>query len=665
MSDLSIKPGVSLGSYPQRIEPELNELERSLAGWLDRVGSRLRRRRGSQRDIARRVQRFDAVLQQGSDEALDAVLRELRYQLHRQGLVESLMIEAFAAIREASARSLGKRHFDTQLYGGWLMMNGMLAEMMTGEGKTLTTTLPACTAALAGIPVHVITANDYLAARDCEILLPLYHRLGLRASAVVEGMSPAECAEAYRADIVHTTNKQLAFDYLRDRIEIGEDSGDLSFRYREIRSRQEQSEQGGLLLRGLCFAIVDEADSVLIDEANTPLIITRSVPGEDAPETYSDALYLAGALEADVEYRLDSRARRVDLTPVGEEKLAELVEGLDKLWRNERKRNVLVKQALAATHLYRRDREYMVVDDKVQIIDASTGRAMPDRAWEQGLHQMIEAKEGCLISEQREPQARISYQRFFSRYLRLGGTSGTVQEVSAELHRVYGLEVARVATHKPSRRKFLGERIYRRCEDQHRELLARVDEMTRAGRPVLIGTRSVEQSEQVGDWLREAGVEHRVLNAKQDREEAGIIARAGDPSAVTVATNMAGRGTDIGLGEGVEQAGGLHVISLGLNDSYRVDRQLYGRSARQGDPGSAEAILSLEDEALHAAYPPTILRGLERFCAGTRPLPRWLARALLRLAQYRHERRQAQIRKQLTKQDARMRRTLAFAGRFE
>ncbi|MDJ0779661.1 MAG: prepilin peptidase [Gammaproteobacteria bacterium] len=665
MSDLSIRPGMSLGSYPQRIEPELNELERSLAGWLDRIGTRLTRRRGSQRDIARRVKHYDEVLQQSSDEGLDAVLRELRYQLHRQGLVEPLMIEAFAAIREAAARSLGKRHFDTQLYGGWLMLNGMLAEMMTGEGKTLTTTLPACTAALAGIPVHVITANDYLAARDRDILLPLYRRLGLSASAVVEGMSPAECAEAYRADIVHTTNKQLAFDYLRDRIAMGEDTGDLSFQYREIRRRQEQAKEGGLLLRGLCFAIVDEADSVLIDEANTPLIITRSVPGEDAPETYSDALYLAGSLEADVEYRLDSRARRVDLTPVGEEKLAEQVDGLASLWRNERKRNALVKQALAAIHFYRRDREYMVVDDKVQIIDASTGRAMPDRAWEQGLHQMIEAKEGCLISEQREPQARISYQRFFSRYLRLGGTSGTVQEVSAELHRVYGLEVARVATHKPSRRKFLGERVYRDPGAQQRELLARVEQMTRAGRPVLIGTHSVEQSEQVGAWLGEAGIEHRVLNAKQDREEAEIIARAGDPGAVTVATNMAGRGTDIALGDGVEAAGGLHVLSLCLNDSYRVDRQLYGRSARQGDPGSAEAILSLADEALGAAYPPAILGVLGRFCSNTRPLPRWPVRGLLRFAQWRYERRQARIRKQLTKQDARMRRTLAFAGRFE
>ena len=665
MSDLSLRPGVSLGAYPQRIEAELSELERGLRNWLERSGARLRRKHRSQREIARRVHRYDEVLQQCSEAALDAVLRELRYQLRRQGMTEDLMIESFAVIREAAARSLGKRHFDTQLYGGWLILNGMLAEMMTGEGKTLTTTLPACTAALAGIPVHVITANDYLAARDCDLLLPLYRRLGLTASAVVEGMSPDECRRAYRADIAHTTNKQVAFDYLRDRIAMGEDTGDLSFQYRRIQRRQQASSGDDLLLRGLCFAIVDEADSVLIDEANTPLIITKTLPNEDAPETYSDALYLASTLEADVDYRVDSRARRVDLTAAGEESLAEQIEKLPKVWRHERKRNALVSQALAAVHLYRRDHEYLVADDKVQIIDASTGRVMPDRAWEQGLHQMIEAKEGCLISEQREPQARISYQRFFSRYLRLGGTSGTLREVAPELRRVYGLDVARVATHRPGRRKFLGERVYRDSSDQRHALLTRMVELGRQGRPLLIGTRSVEQSEQVSDWLQQAGVEHRVLNARQDREEAEIIAGAGERGAITVATNMAGRGTDIALGDGVEAAGGLHVIALCLNDSYRVDRQLYGRAARQGDPGSAEAILSLEDQALTTAYPPAVLSLLRRFCGGERHLPRWPARALLRLAQFRYERRQARTRKLLTKQGARLRRTLAFAGRFE
>jgi preprotein translocase subunit SecA len=603
------------------------------------------------------VGRHAEALQNCSDEEFDAVVDELRGRLHRKGLEEALIVEAFAVIREAAGRTLDKRHFDVQLYGGWLMMNGMLAEMQTGEGKTLTATLPACTAALAGIPVHVITANDYLAARDCEIMLPLYRRLGLAGNSVTDGMQPDECRAAYRADIVHTTNKQIAFDYLRDRIEMGEDTGDLRFEYRQIRRRQNPGAESALLLRGLCFAIVDEA--------NTPLIITRTLPDEESADTYSDALYLASTLAADKDYRVDEKRRSVELTEAGEDGLEDHILKLPKLWRNRRKRENLVKQALAATLFYQRDREYVVHEEKVQIIDQSTGRLMPDRAWEQGLHQMIEAKEGCLISERREPQARISYQRFFSRYLRLGGTSGTLGEVAGELGRVYGLDVRAVAPNRHSRRLMLGERVYRDEIGKKITLLNRVAAMSRAGRPVLIGTCSVEESERVSAWLEEAGIGHRVLNAKQDRDEAEIVAAAGQRGAVTVATNMAGRGTDIALGADVEALGGLHVISLSLNDSYRVDRQLFGRAARQGDPGSAEAILSLEDAALGDFYRPAVLKLLRALTADGKPISGWPARLLLRLPQRRHEARQCRIRKQLMKQDQRLRRTLAFAGRFE
>ncbi|MCP4388448.1 MAG: prepilin peptidase, partial [Gammaproteobacteria bacterium] len=271
-----------------------------------------------------------------------------RSQLHRQGLQPALMIEAFAVIREAAGRVLGKRHFDVQLYGGWLMMNGMLAEMGTGEGKTLTATLPACTAALAGIPVHVITANDYLAERDCEIMLPLYRRLGLTGNSVIDGMQPDQCQQAYQADIVHTTNKQIAFDYLRDRIEMGEDTGDLRFQFRQIQRQKNSDSRGKLLLRGLCFAIIDEADSVLIDEANTPLIITKTLPNEESADTYSDALYLASTLVPDKDYKIDEKRRGVELSVAGEDSLEDQILKLPKLWRNKRKRETLVKQALAA-----------------------------------------------------------------------------------------------------------------------------------------------------------------------------------------------------------------------------------------------------------------------------------------------------------------------------
>jgi preprotein translocase subunit SecA len=665
MSELSIKPGIRLGSYPQRRENSLNEVEQAVNEWFEQQCARLQRYRYRQGYITKKVDRYSDALQNCSDEALDLVLQELRREMHRQGLQQALIIESFAVIREAAGRVLGKRHFNTQLYGGWLMMNGKLAEMQTGEGKTLTTTLPACTAALAGIPVHVITANDYLAERDCEIMLPLYQRLGLTGASVVDGMDPQQCRQAYQADIVHVTNKQIAFDYLRDRIEMGEDTGNLCFQYRQIQRQQHAVKAEPLLLRGLCFAIVDEADSVLIDEANTPLIITRSLPNEETADTYGDALYLVSRLVEEQHFKLNNKLRIVELTLEGEDFLTDQILNLPKIWRNQRKRETLVKQALCATHFFQRDREYLVVEDKVQIIDQSTGRVMADRAWEQGLHQMIEAKEGCLISEQREPQARISYQRFFSRYLLLSGTSGTISEVADEMQRVYDLKLFKVSTNQPTKRLMHGEIIYLDKVDKKLALINRVKAIQGIGRPILIGTCSVEESEQVGDWFEQQGIQHRVLNAKQDRHEAEIISAAGQKAAITVATNMAGRGTDIALGPGVEELGGLHVISLSLNDSYRIDRQLYGRCARQGDPGSAEAILSLQDDALIQYYGPGMLRFLSTLGAAGKPVPGWVSRLILRQPQRKHEKKQCRIRKALMQQDKRLRHTLAFSGRFE
>jgi preprotein translocase subunit SecA len=665
MSELLIKPGVSLGTYPQRPETGLDDLEAVVRRWGERMRKHFGHRQLRPRALARRVRRHEEELQNCSDQEFDQLLEEYRWQLHHLGLVDQVIIDTFAVVREAAGRTLDKRHYDVQLYGGWLMINGMLAEMQTGEGKTLTTSLPACTAALSGIPVHVITANDYLAKRDCEILAPLYQRLGLSASWVIDGMTPEECQKAYQADIVHTTNKQITFDYLRDRIEMGDDTGDLRFQYRQIQRQLQPGNNDQLLLRGLCFAIIDEADSILIDEANTPLIITRPIPNEDSAETYSDALYLASSLLANTDYKVDDRNRSVDLTIAGEDNLELQISKLPQLWSNKRKRETLVKQALAANLFFKRDRDYLVQQEAIQIIDQSTGRLMPDRSWEQGLQQMIEAKEGCVISEQREPLARISYQRFFSRYLRLSGTSGTLGQVAPELLRVYGLKVRKVASNQPSRRGMMGAKIYRDTDEQQAALIRRVVEMNRSGRPVLIGTASVEESELVSQWLLQAEFEHRVLNARQDQEEAEIVAAAGDMSAITVATNMAGRGTDIALAAGVEELGGLHVISLNLNETYRLERQLFGRCARQGDPGSAEAILSLEDTALENCRGSTMLRLLSRLCPQGTPVSNWACLPFLRRAQRNHESQQAKIRKALMSQDKQLRRILAFSGRFE
>ena len=665
MSELQLRPGIKFGSYPQKQESGLSDLERGFSRFFDQLKTRMSRRIYSQRYIVRRVNIHQQALQECSEQDLTQIIGELSDQLHRQGLRKPLIIEAFAVIREVATRTLGKRHFDVQLFGGWLMINGMLAEMETGEGKTLTTTLPACTAALAGIPVHVITANDYLAARDAEAMLPLYRRLGLSGGSVVDGMETDQRRNNYQKDIVHTTNKQITFDYLRDRIEMGDDLGELRFQFRQIQRNRQAGGITQLLLRGLCFALVDEADSVLIDEAKTPLIITKTLPSEDNSDVYSDALYLATTLFVDKDYTVNKKTRSIELTLEGKDNLADLVLNLPEQWGNKRKREMLVKQALMANLFYKKDQQYVVSEDEIQIIDESTGRIMADRSWEQGLHQMIEAKEGCLISDQREPQARISYQRFFGRYLCLAGASGTISEVSDELKRVYGLDLFKVATNQPSQRKMLGERIYRNKDIKHQALLDRVGELQRQGRPILIGTCTVEESEQVSQWLQQVEIEHRVLNAKQDQDESEIIAQAGQPQAITVATNMAGRGTDIALGDGVAELGGLHVIALSRNASGRVDRQLYGRCARQGDPGSAEAILSLQDPALEQFYSSAMLKLLTNFCPGSKPIPNFISKLILRLPQHRNEKEQSQIRKMLMKQDRQLRRVLAFSGKFE
>ncbi|MCK5905080.1 MAG: prepilin peptidase, partial [Gammaproteobacteria bacterium] len=389
---------------------------------------------------------------------LTKIIKKLRYQLRKQGLVQPVIVKAFAVIREVADRSLGQRHYDEQLFGGWLMINGSLAEMETGEGKTLATTLPSCTAALAGIPVHVITANDYLASRDVDFMSPLYHRLGLTSSSVIDGMETEQRQSAYQTDIVHTTNKQIAFDYLRDRIIMGDNTGTLRSQFQEIQRQNEKKDP--LFLRGLCFALIDEADSVLIDEAKTPLIITKTIPSEELPETYNDALFLASALFVNKDFTVNSQSKHIELTSEGEETLIKLINNLPKLWGNKRKREMLVKQALTAEYFYKRNKHYVISEEKIQIVDEYTGRIMSDRSWEHGLQQMVEAKEGCLLSKPREPMARISYQRFFSRYLRLGGTSGTLSEVSDELLHVYGLQVIKVATHKTCKRTMQMEQIY-------------------------------------------------------------------------------------------------------------------------------------------------------------------------------------------------------------
>ena len=573
------------------------------------------------------------------------------------------MAEAFALVRETAGQLIGMRHFDVQLKGGWIMLNGMVAEMNTGEGKTLTATLPACTAALAGIPVHVITVNDYLVERDCENMRPVYEALGLSVAAATLEMDHKGRQAAYAADVVYVTNKTLVFDYLRDRILLATGSSSLHLRLEKLYGENARSRR--LLLRGLHYAIVDEADSVLIDEARTPLIISTEVASDDEAVVAAQALHLAQQLGIGEDFVIVKADRRIALTESGHERIVDLCKVFGGVWAGSLRREELVVQALTAQHLFVRDDHYLVRDGKIQVIDEHTGRVMADRSWSQGLHQLIEAKEGCEITPRKESLARISYQRFFRRYLHLSGMTGTAAEVTGELGSVYGLAVARVPPDRPSRRTYARDRIFETEQEKWECIAERVAELHAKGVPVLLGTRSVASSEIASAMLAKRGLEYKMLSAKQDEEEANVVAAAGEPGSITIATNMAGRGTDIKLAPGVAELGGLHVILSERHESGRIDRQLVGRCARQGDPGRAEAVLSLEDPLLAPYRGGPLEWCVRRITATGRVFGEGVKRLWIGIAQYRTERLQSRVRKALLKSDKQLGDILSFSGRPE
>lgn len=542
--------------------------------------------------------------------ATDADLRmaglTLRHRARSGETPESLTEEAFALVREAGRRALSMRHFDVQLIGGRELCHHGLAEMQTGEGKTLTATLPTYLYALYGRGSHLATVNDYLARRDAELMGPLYRFLGLSIGVVESGTDPADRRKAYACDVTYGTAKEFGFDYLRDCLQRRSQSESGSNLIGRLLGESSRGNGDKPLQREPFFMLVDEADSILIDDAGTPLIVAGAAG--DVPESvatrYRFAASIAGEFREHEHYRLDARSQRVELNPTGRERLRSIplprqlnAVGLITLYDD-------VERAILVHHRYERDRNYVVRDGEIAIVDEFTGRIAEGRKWRAGIHQAVEAKEGVELSDDGGQAARITVQEFFLRYPHLAGMSGTARNSARELKRIYRLRVSAVPTNRPPIRERLPSKIFGTEVAKWDAVVTEVIELHAAGRPVLIGTRSIDKSERLSLLLRAAGIDHEVLNAHQEQREAEIIARAGEVGRVTVATNMAGRGTDVRLGAGLRELGGLHVILTEMHDSARIDRQLVGRSGRQGDPGSFRYFLSLEDELLRSGLGP-------------------------------------------------------------
>jgi preprotein translocase subunit SecA len=568
--------------------------------------------------------------------------------LARLGQLEGEALDrAMAIAREAALRAIGLRPFKVQLAGALAMMEGLIAEMATGEGKTLTASLAAAVWAWHGKPVHIITVNDYLVGRDAEEMGPVYRMLGLTVGHVIHETTPSERYDHYRRNVVYVTSKELVADFLRDQIALGNLRSSTQTVVGMLMAGNQRSP---LMVPGLWKVIVDEADSLLIDEGVTPLIISNAPEEEGNTSLYERADSLAIQLEAGRDFKIDWTLRQVDLTPRGEEQLDVLCEGDDGFWQGKRRREELVVQAVSAHHCFTRGEHYLVTaDQKVQIIDEFTGRVLADRSWRHGLHQAIEVKETVPVTADKENLARLSFQRFFRQYPIMAGMTGTAWEARNETWQIYRRPMVRIPTNKPCIRKHLPLRMFDTLEQKYDAVVERVCEINETGAPVLVGTRSVIASEELSRRFADKGKLHRVLNATQTAQEASIVMEAGQQGKITVATNMAGRGTDIKLGRGVAELGGLHVIATEPHGSGRVDRQLFGRAARQGDPGCAQLFACAQDDVFVRHVPR--LRNSWRAIGADR---------LISIAQARAERLARFNRKQVLRNDDWMDQSLPF-----
>ncbi len=549
---------------------------------------------------AARILRARKRLEKIGDVDIKRRARELAWRSRGGESLKSLLPQVFALGIEACRRELGLTHFPVQIMGGLAIFHGCIAEMQTGEGKTLTAVLPAALHALVGKGCHVLTANDYLAQRDAELLAPVYRRLGLSAGCVLDQMEDDDRRKNYAYDITYGTATQIGFDFLRDRLKRGAQSDD------EDRNRffVDSSPGEAPVQRGLHFALIDEADSILIDEARTPLIIGLQQVNKSAMlSMYRWATRVVPKLRINEDFLFQARKRQAFLTDDGCRRLNLTAKPLQMDSIDTERIYQHIEKALTAQYAFAKDRDYVIVDDKIAIVDEGTGRVMDGRQWQEGLHQAIEAKEHLPITPITGSAARISIQTLFRQYHQLGGMTGTAWTAKAELKRIYRLPVVRIPTNRRCRRKGLPPRAFATQDAKREAIVDSVRQMVDAGRAVLIGTPSVDASEALSEKLAERGIAHRVLNARYHDEEAGIVKEAGRAGAVTIATNMAGRGTDIHLDSDVKESGGLHVIATEMHSSLRIDRQLIGRAARQGDPGSYQFFLSLEDELLRVLEP--------------------------------------------------------------
>ncbi len=527
------------------------------------------------RRMVKVINELEATVEPLSDAELAGKTVEFRERLAQGTTLDELLPEAFAVVREAAKRVLGERHYDVQLIGGIVLHEGKIAEMKTGEGKTLTSTAPVYLNALPGKGVHVVTVNDYLASRDVQWMSKVYSFLGMTTSCILHGMDDNERREAYRADITYGTNNEFGFDYLRDNMKFSLED---------------------FCQRGFHYAIVDEVDSILIDEARTPLII--SGPAEMSTDMYLKVDRIMRHFKPEKHYTKDEKARQVMLTDEGVVLGEELLE-VENLY-DPRNINQLhhINQALKAHVLFQRDVDYIVKDGAVIIVDEFTGRTMEGRRYSDGLHQALEAKEGVKIEKENQTLASITFQNYFRMYGKLAGMTGTADTEAPEFKKIYNLDVVVIPTHQKMIRRDFADAIYKNQSAKYRNIVKEIKELHEKGQPILVGTISIDISEKISKMLTKEGIEHDVLNAKQHDREAEIVAGAGQQGRVTIATNMAGRGTDIKLGEGVRELGGLHILGTSRHESRRIDNQLRGRSGRQGDPGSSRFFLSLEDDLL-------------------------------------------------------------------